>query len=577
MFGKKEIAISVSILFTVLLFSSCSNSKSTKVEDVFVLKNINLISMESDQVISNQSIVIKNSIIDYVGSLDDAQYPKNTKVIDGQGKFVIPGLSDMHMHIDHPDILKVNLAYGITTVMNYRGLSEHLILKEKAARNEIFSPNIYTTGDYMEGYPATVPGFLSFDNADDARKSVQNQKEKGYDFIKLYRNLDTLMHQAICKEAAKNDLTVVGHLSPNISLQQSLETGQKVIAHTEELMYFFNNENDTTRIDNLIDLLEQHDVSYTPNLSIFRSLPQQVQNLDSINSQAHLKYLQPAIFQSWRKEFNYNHSRGEDWANFMWARFGFLQEVTRKIKNAGIQILSSTDAPTSGAFPGLAVHDELKEFVKIGFTPYEALRTATIEPGIFIKKYVEDSENFGMIKKGYRADLLLLDQNPMENIENTRTILGVIKNGKWYPKDSLQSELDKLYTVYQKVDPYVKSIEQAVANEDIDLARDIFTRGQKTFEDQLFLGYYTMWYAGYSFLYENRKLTDDPDRAEKAIKFYRMYLDQYPELHGSHYLLGMAYKAKKDTINAVKSFEESLRLHPYNPYARKQLEELNIE
>jgi len=567
---------SLLILILVLLFSSCSDSKSIEQDDVLVLDNINLISMESDQVQSGQSIVIKNNIIEYVGSKEDVQYPKNAKVIDGQGKFVIPGLSDMHMHIDHPDILKVNLAYGVTTVMNYRGLSEHLILREKAAKNEIFSPNIYTTGDYMEGYPATVPGFLSFDNADDARKSVKNQKEKGYDFIKVYRNLDTLMHQAICEEAAKNNLTVVGHLSPNISLQQSLEAGQKVISHTEELMYYFENENDTSRIDDLIELLKQHDISYTPNLSIFRSLPLQVQNLDSINSQTHLKYLQPAIFQSWRKEFNYNHTRGEEWANFMWARFAFLQEVTRKIKDAGIQILSSSDAPTAGAFPGIAVHDELKEFVELGFTPYEALKTATIEPGIFIKKYIEDSDNFGLIKEGYRADLLLLDHNPIENIENTRTILGVIKNGEWYPKDSLEKEMDNLYNVYKDVSPIVKSIEKEIENENVDLAYEIYTQGRSQHNDQLFLGYYTMWYAGYRFLYENRKLTDDPNRAENAIRFYKMYLDQYPELHGSHYLLGIAYKAKKDTVNAVKAFEESLKLHPYNPYALNQLEKLKI-
>jgi tetratricopeptide (TPR) repeat protein len=260
----------------------------------------------------------------------------------------------------------------------------------------------------------------------------------------------------------------------------------------------------------------------------------------------------------------------------MWARFAFLQEVTRKIKDAEIQILSSTDAPTSGAFPGLAVHHELKEFVEIGFTPYEALRTATIEPGIFIKKYIKDSENFGLIKEGYRADLLLLDHNPIENIENTQTILGVVKNGEWYPKDSLEKEMDNLYNVYKDVSPIVKTIEKEIENENVDLAFEIYTQGRSQHSDQLFLGYYTMWYAGYRFLYENRDLTDDPNRAENAIRFYKMYLDQYPELHGSHYLIGIAYKAKKDTINAVKAFEESLKLHPYNPYALNQLEKLKI-
>ena len=572
----KKIAASALALLLPLLFSSCSDSKHNKPDHVLVLENVDMISMETAQLIPDQTIVIKNNIIDYIGSSENAQYPKQAEVIDGQGKYVIPGLSDMHMHIDHPDILKVNLAYGVTTVMNYRGLPEHLILREKAAKNEIFSPTIYTTGDYMEGYPATMPGFLSFDDPENARKSVLEQKAKGYDFIKIYRNVDTLMHKAICEEATKNDLVVVGHLSPDISLQQSLDAGQKVIAHTEELMYFFNNENDTTKIDDLIDLLGQYDVTYTPNLSIFRSLPLQVQNLDSINSQTHIKYLQPALFQSWRKEFNYNHRRGEEWAKFMWDRFEFLQEVTRRINMAGIQILASTDAPTSGSFPGLAVHDELKEFVRIGFTPYEALRTATIEPGKFIAKHLKDSVHFGLIKEGYRADLLLLEKNPLEDIDNTRSISGVVKNGDWYSEVAIKKELDSLNSVYREVTPIIKSIEEAIEKENIDLAEELYKNGRSQYNEQLFLGYYTMWYAGYRFLYENRQFTEDPERAEKAEKFYKMYLDQYPNMHGSHYLLGMAYIVKKDTVNAISSFEESLRLHPYNPYAENRLSELRV-
>ncbi|MDT0606020.1 amidohydrolase family protein [Croceitalea rosinachiae] len=530
--------------------------------------------MEYDKVISGHGIIIKNKTIDYVGILSDNMYPRNSKIIDGQGKYVIPGLSDMHMHIDHPDVLKVNLAYGVTTVMNYRGIPEHLALRDASSRNEIFSPNIYSTGDYMEGYPATMPGYLSFNNVDDARKSVQNQKEKGYDFIKVYRNLDTLMHKAICEEASKNNLTVVGHLSPNISLQQSLEAGQKVIAHTEELMYYFNNENDTTRIDDLINLLKKHNITYTPNLAIFKSLPLQVQKIDSITSQDYIKYLQPAIFQPWRKEFNYNYSRGKAWAKFMWERFVFLQKVTKKINEAGIPVLTSTDAPTSGSFPGLAVHQELKEFVSIGFTPYEALKTATVAPGKFINESLNNSEKFGLIKKGYRADLLILDKNPIENIENTQTIFGVIKYGEYYSKSTMQNVLDTLEAVYKDITPIVKSIEEEIANGDVEKAYEIFKQGRSKYNDQSFLGFYTMWYRGYRFLYQNRRLTENMDQAEKAVQFYKMYQEQFPEFHGSYYILGVAYSAKKDTVNAINSFRKSLELHPHNPYVSNRLEQL---
>ncbi len=562
----------------LLIFSfSCKNTDQNKPPQTLVLKNVQVISMVSDQVELNQCVVIKGKYIMYVGSCDDAEYPKNAEVLDAKGKYLIPGLCDMHMHIDHPDVLKVNLAYGVTTVMNYRGLPEHLILRQRAEQNEIFSPHIYTTGDYMEGYPATVPGFLSFDNADEARLAVREQKEKGYDFIKVYRNLDTIMHQVICDEAAKNDLTVVGHLSPDISLEQSLAAGQKVIAHTEELMYHFNNENDTTQITELIQLLKKYQATYTPNLTIFRSLFLQVENLDSINQQDYLKYLQPAIFQSWRRRYNYNHFRGMMWAKFMRARFNFLRAVTQQIKAADIPILTSTDAPTSGAFPGIAVHNELREFVEIGFTPYEALKTATVAPGEFIKQYVKDADHFGQVKAGYRADLLLLDANPLENIENTRSISSVIKNGVYYSRDSTDKVLNHLQHLYEDVDQIVRAIETEISNENIDAAKRLLTEAKNKYPEQTFMGYYTMWYAGYRFLYDDRALTENPEQADLALKFYQLYLSEYPKMHGSHYLVGMAYKAKKDTLNAIKAFETSLSFHPFNPYARNQLKQLKRE
>ena len=562
------------ILLMSLFFGYACLEDRASGKQYLVIRNGNVITMESDTIIPNQIIVIQDRFIKSIGPEKEITIPKGAHIIDAQGKFIIPGLSDMHMHIDHPDILKLNLAYGITTVMNYRGLQEHLIYREKAANNEFFSPSIYTTGDYMEGYPATMPGFLSFDNADEARQSVRDQKEKGYDFIKVYRNLDTVLHQAICDEATKNELTVVGHLSPEISLKQSLAAGQKVIAHAEELMYYFNNENDTTKIEDLVNLLKEYQVTYTPNLTIFRSLFLQVENIDSLNNQDYLKYLQPALFQSWRLEYNYNHYRGIRWAKFMRDRFGFLQEVTKNIQEADIPILTSTDAPTSGAFPGIAVHNELTEFVEIGFTPYQALRTATVEPGKFMKNHIKDAENFGIIKEGYRADLLLLETNPLENIKNTRSIAAVVKNGTYYSGDAIAKELEKLNQIYEEVDQIVRSIEKEISDEKIDSAWEIYSKAKSKFPDQLFLGYYTMWYEGYKFLYEDRALTENMERAELALKFYQMYLNDYPEMHGSHYLIGMAHKAKKDTLNATKSFEESLKLHPYNPYSRLQLNKL---
>lgn len=558
----------------MLLFLMTISCQDASEEKAYLIKNINVITMESDSVVTNTNVLIEGRKISKIFKEAPAKFPKKVTIINGKGKFLIPGLSDMHMHIDHPDVLKVNLAYGVTTVMNYRGLPEHLVLKEKSKTNEIFSPFIYTTGDYMEGYPATFPGFLSFRDTTGIAESIRKQKHAGYDFIKVYRNLDTLMHQKICDEARKNSMTVVGHLSPNISIQQSLEAGQKVIAHTEELMYFFKNENNEDEIKNLVEILKQNKTTYTPNLTIFRSLISQVRNIDSILSRDAINYVHPVIKQSWRKKYNINYSRGMGWSQFMEARFNFLVKVTRAIHKENMPILASTDAPTSGALPGLSLHYELQEFVTLGMTPFEALKTATVNPGEFINDNVSNIEYFGLVKEGYRADLLLLNKNPLQAIENTTSISGVFKNGSWYPREILDVKKEELAKHYKKVDSIIRVIEKNIDKGDITKAAEVHKDAKKRYKNDNFLGYYTMGYTGYRFLYQNRRLTTDSIIANKAVNFYKMYAQDYPNMHGTYYLLGMAFKAKKDTINAIKNFKKSLELHPQNPYAIRRLNEM---
>ena len=568
---------SLALVVLALLGISCFSNQTISPPSI-AITNVNVIPMQMEEVLYDQTIVITGNMITAVGSSSKITIPEEAIIIDGKDKFLLPGLCDMHIHIDHSDILKVNLAYGVTTVMNYRGLPEHLILKEQSKANQILSPNIYNTGDYMEGYPATFPGFLSFDNNEEAKISVHEQKKAGYDFIKVYRNLDTLMHLAICQAAKENKLTVVGHLSPDIDIEQSFKAGQKVVAHAEEVMYFFNNENKIEQIDELIQLFKKYDVTYTPNLALFESIINQVENLDSITSLSHMQYLHPALFQSWRKENNYNYRRGaKKWTFFMKERNAFLREVTRRMQEGGVNILASTDAPTVAAFPGLAVHEELEAMTEVGFTPYQALRTATVSPGEFISKHTTDTVPFGTIEIGSRADLILLDKNPLTDISNTKSILGVIKNGGWYPQSHLQSELDTLAAHYKKIENAVRSIETAVYDDDISTASKIYYETKASYPSDMYLGYYVMGYGGYRFLYQNRSITTDSIQAQKAIDFYTMYANDYPNMHGSHYLLGLAYLAKRDTTNAIKRFEQSMELHPYNPYAKNRLEQLGIK
>ncbi|MEO0341712.1 MAG: hypothetical protein AAF242_21215, partial [Bacteroidota bacterium] len=175
------------------------------------------------------------------------------------------------------------------------------------------------------------------------------------------------------------------------------------------------------------------------------------------------------------------------------------------------------------------------------------------------------------IKAGYRADLLLLDENPIEDISNTTSIAGVIKNGQWFTNDEMQIELNKLSAHYEKLAPIVLKIENLVSQGEVKAAYEIHDKAKQSYPTDPFLGYYVMGYRGYQFLYQNRRLTTDSLQAEKAALFYEMYARDYPDMHGSYYFQGLSAKAQKDTSKAIGYFNKSLSLHPSNPYALRHL------
>lgn len=287
---------------------------------------------------------------------------------------------------------------------------------------------------------------------DQAVREVKDQKNLGYDFVKVYSSLKKEVYQSIIEASNAERIPVIGHIPFQVELDLLLTSNQKLVAHAEEFLHTFLKGFDSKRPFDLyeIDPIKAKKIAkkagkaklfLSTTLIGFKSPVEGIEgklNLESdedyhfFPSQMHQEWLQ--LIQQRKKMMSlarFNHFK---------KTFHFLKGYVKTLKDSGVIILAGTDTPYLPVLPGFSLHDELKLLVSSGFTPYEALATATSNVGKFLNR-----PGFtGTIEIGSEANLLLIEKNPLENIEATKKITGVFTGGRWYFKDGLVEMLETM-------------------------------------------------------------------------------------------------------------------------------------
>lgn len=429
-------------------------------ESALAFVHVNVIPMNRDGVLEDQTVIVQKGKITQVGAAKAVRLPPNATKIDGRGKYLMPGLVDFHVHLRDTSELLSYLAYGVTTVAHLSGptgnVPDVLTLRRRAASGEVLSPNVYTTGRVLDGNPAIYPSVSTVvSTPEEARRAVAEQHGLGVDFIKVYNNLEPDVLTAVVEEAHKRGLAVVGHIPRRAgrpqALQAALKAGQDMVAHGEEFFFtYFYGETDSlvarglmpspdrSKIPQVVEWVRSAGAYVTPNLSFVVMTRRQLDNLDAVLSDPEARYLHPNVVAMWREQ---NPTRRQDRERFNLrerAKYPFTQEVVRALQAGGVPLLLGTDASAAGMFPGKSAHVELQELVKAGLKPSEAMAAATRNAGQFIKRHVRGADSFGMVEPGQRADLLLLEANPLTDINNISRIAGVTVRGEWLSKAELE-------------------------------------------------------------------------------------------------------------------------------------------
>lgn len=378
--------------------------------------------------------------------------PQGARVIDGRGKYLLPGLADMHTHSDTAADMAVYLANGVTTVLNMGDASFAFIAKTMPAINDGDLPGPYIYAGFKIDGSQRYAHFM-VRTPTEAREAVDLAKANGYSFIKVYNDLSAPAFYAIIDQARKDHLAVVGHGVTAVGVEKQLQAGQLMIAHTEEYLYtYFFHGNDftakTSDIPRAIAFTKKYHGFVTADIQTYATITRQFGHPDVVRGflrSNQIKYLPPQNRLGWM------HSHYQDRKVDLRANLKFLELFTRALTNAGVPMITGTDAPpTPGMFPGYSLHDDLEKLHSIGLTPYQALVDATRTPGELLERAQPGSIPFGTVTVGSRADLLLVEENPLVNLRTLRKPLGVMTRGAWYDRSHLDALLDRVASDYQR-------------------------------------------------------------------------------------------------------------------------------
>lgn len=446
------------LLFCIVLFAATMAQAQQVVDSrtrKIVIRNVTVVPMDSETTLPGQTVVIQGGFITAIGK--KVRYGKNALVVNGRGKYLMPGLAEMHGHIhaneDEKLARETLLLYavnGVTTVKNMLGSPFHLALRDKVASGEILGPRIITSGPQFSG--------RDLKSAEDGIAQVKSQKQAGYDLLKIKEGLTLPVFEAIARTAKAEGIPFGGHVPFEVGIFNAARLGFSTVDHLDGIipalipgidtiperdLGIFGSKKahlaDLAQLDKVLATLRQNNVWVTPTQSFGEHWQSPMRPAGELLLYPEMRYMDQKTLDQW-VQMKKGMTSG---ANFDTLQIMKYLELRKKIvlecHRKGVNLLAGTDAGQVFMVPGFVLHREMGYLVDAGLSPYEALKTGTYNAGIFL-----DNKSMGIVRVGAVADLILLDSNPLKNIRALDQISGVMLNGKWISQQEIAGILKSL-------------------------------------------------------------------------------------------------------------------------------------
>ena len=411
-------------------------------DGVTAFENVTVIPMTDERALPGHTVLVRGDRIVAVGPSASVAVPAGARRVDGRGKYLTPGLAEMHGHVPPPsapaqyteDVLFLYLANGITTVRGMLGDNGQLELRRRVSRGELLGPMLYLAGPSFNGNSVASP--------DDAVRMVREQRDAGWDLLKIHPGLTRAEYDAVARTAAQEGLRFGGHVPEEVGLMHALEMGQETFDHVDGYVEYVGGAEgpiNPARLDSAVRMTRQAGAAVVPTMALWEVLYVTLP-LDSLRAYPELRYVSAQSVQSWVNAYNQRRSAPTFNAATSGRVIEARQQVLAALHRGGARILMGTDAPQQFSVPGFSLHREFPRMRAAGMTPYDVLASGTRNVG----EYFQRNDAFGTIAVGRRADLLLLDADPLADVANLQRIAGVMARGRWVPADEIRTRLEAI-------------------------------------------------------------------------------------------------------------------------------------
>jgi imidazolonepropionase-like amidohydrolase len=403
--------------------------------------NVNVVPMDRERVLTDQTVIVENGKITAVGPAARTTVPANAVRVDGRGKYLTPGIAEMHGHVPaaNPNavltpenVLFLYVAGGATTVRGMQGHPSQLQLRQRVESGEIIGPRLYLSAPPLSGN--NTPDVAT------AEQRVREAKQVGYDHLKVHENLSKPVYDAIVKTAREVGLEWGGHVSVHVGVRGAIAAKQSTIDHLDD--YVEGLEGDETKIAELVKLTKDAGIANVPTMPLWEVL-RGLHDPATMNNRPELRYMPPQTRQNWNNQVATTHAQADKAA--AQREITLRNRILKALSDAGTMILLGSDAPQLYSVPGFSLQREMETMVAAGMTPYQVLASGTIN----VARFHKNESETGTVAVGRRADLLLVDGNPLQDIRNMGRKSGVMVKGRWLPWSEIQQRLDQIAASYE--------------------------------------------------------------------------------------------------------------------------------
>ena len=564
-----------------------------------VLTHVTVIDTTGAPANPDMTVVIVGDRIAEMGKSGEIHPPRNPETVNATGKFLIPGLWDMHVHWYEKDYLPLFIVNGVTGTRQMYGVPMFQQWRKEIEAGQLLGPHMLIASPIVDGPKPVWPGSIAVATPAEGRQAVTQVRRSGADFVKVYSLLSRDAYFAIADESQKQGIPFEGHVPDSVTLEEASNAAQKTVEHltgvlaacsSREAELLKSAQETVAAIDagqlpsvrfwgpgyrerqklaletyspqkaeTVFGELKKNHTWQCPTLTVLRSMA--YSDDPSFADDPRLKYIPRDIVSSWNPKADafLKDKTAEDWA-LSKKVFSKDLEIVGTMKRAGVEILAGTDTLNPYCLPGFSLHDELDLLVQAGLTPMQALQAATLNPARFLGR----ERDLGTVATGKLADLVLLDANPLKDIGNTRKIFAVVFGGKFFSRASLDEMLASIEALASRpsiAEVLLKTIQEQGVDAAIKQYYDLKTAQPTTYD------------FGASALDGLAERLGEMKKSKEALRIFELNAEANPSSY-TYDSLGEACIEAGDKECAIKSFRKSLELSPDDTNATERLKKL---